>query len=461
MELNPKNTLEDSNKGPLANKESLANQPVNRLFWRYTIPAVAGMLVNGLYSTIDGIFIGQVVGAQGLAAMNLCWPVFGIIIGIGMMIGMGSSAHSAIARGQGDLPRAKAILGNGILLMLLAGLLLTAILFYVGKPSLLLMGATGSVYEMGSDYLFYISLAATMATAGAGLPMMVRNDERPQLATLIISTGAILNIVLDYLFIIVWQQGIAGAAIATIFAQSVTAIWSLFYFFSPKARLRLRLKDLGMRLKDSWHILATGIPSLTMFAYLSFVLAVHNKLFLIYGSVTTLAAFTIVGYIQAVYYMTAEGIANGIQPIVSFNKGANNNSNIHAAIRMGVTAALGLGIGTVIFINLIPEAIAGVFNRDNAQLMSETVFGLRLHLMTMFLDGFIVVAAAYFQSLAKSRTATFITVGNMAVQIPLLIALPPLFGATGVWLAMPISNIFLAAVVVWLLMKDLKERPLH
>lgn len=459
MDLHSSNTMEHTGEGSAGNKESLANQPVNKLFWRYTIPAVAGMLVNGLYATIDGIFIGQVVGAEGLAAMNLCWPVFGIIIGIGMMIGMGSSAHSSIARGQGDLRRARTILGNGVVLMLLAGLLQTLALLYIGDPVLQLMGATGSVFDMGSDYLFYISLAATMATAGAGLPMMVRNDERPQLATLIISTGAVLNIILDYLFIIVWEQGIAGAALATIFAQSVTAIWSLAYFFSPKAKLRLKLQDLGMELKDSWNILATGLPSLTMFAYMSFVLAVHNKLFLIHGSVTTLAAFTIVGYIQAVYYMTAEGIANGIQPIVSFNKGANNNKNIRAAIRMGSTAALGLGIGTVLFINLFPQTIASIFNRDNVQLMSETVLGLRLHLMTMFLDGFIVVAAAYFQSLAKSRTATFITVGNMVVQIPLLLTLPPLFGAIGVWLSMPISNVFLAAAVLWLLLKDLKERP--
>lgn len=469
MKSHSTRTQESSCKGRLAGKEpleespavkqSLANQPVNKLFWRYTIPAVAGMLVNGLYSTIDGIFIGQVVGAEGLGAMNLCWPIFGIIIGIGMMIGMGSSAHSSIARGQGDLAKARSILGNGLMLMLLSGLLQTITLLVVGNRVLELMGATGSVFAMGSDYLFYITLAATMATAGAGLPMMVRNDERPQLATLIISTGAVLNIVLDYLFIIVWKQGIAGAALATIFAQTVTAIWSLAYFFSPQARLRLSLQDLGLHWQDSKNILATGLPSLTMFAYMSFVLAVHNKLFLVYGSVTTLAAFTIVGYIQAVYYMIAEGIANGIQPIISFNKGANNNKNIRAAIRMGSTAALGLGIGTVLFINLFPQAIASIFNRDNTQLMRETVLGLRLHLITMFLDGFIVVVAAYFQSLAKSRTATVITVGNMVVQIPLLLTLPPLFGAIGVWLSMPISNIFLAAAVLWLLMKSLRELP--
>lgn len=440
-------------------KGSLAHQPVNRLFWRYTLPAVAGMLVNGLYSTIDGIFIGQVVGADGLAAMNLSWPLFGIIIGIGMMIGMGSSAHSAIAKGEGSYPKARQILGSGLLLMLLVGLAQTVVLLFSGRTLLEMMGATGNVLEMSEQYLLYISLAATVATAGAGLPMMVRNDERPQLSTLIISTGAITNIALDYLFIIVLQQGVAGAALATIIAQALTALWSLGYFFSAKARLRIHLSDLKLTLQDSFHIIATGLPSLTMFAYMSFVLAVHNKLFLHFGTVTTLAAFTIVGYIQAVYYMVAEGIASGIQPIVSFNRGAGNNFSIRSAVRLGSAVALGLGIGSVALINLFPDTIAWVFNRGNAPLMAETVLGLRLHLMTMFLDGFIVVIAAYFQALAKPRTATFITMGNMVVQIPLLLTLPTLLSVNGVWLSLPISNIFLAAAVLWLLMKDLRERP--
>ena len=163
---------------------------------------------------------------------------------------------------------------------------------------------------------------------GAALPMMVRNDEQPHLATLIMSAGAILNIAFDYLFIVVLKQGVEGAAIATVLAQAITTIVSLVYFFSNRANLKLSINNLKVDLNVYRQIIITGTPSLTMFVYMSFVLAIHNKLFLTYGSMVSLAAFTIVGFIQAIFYMLAEGIAHGIQPLVSFNHGAGNNQNI-------------------------------------------------------------------------------------------------------------------------------------
>ncbi|OED44845.1 hypothetical protein ACH42_06525 [Endozoicomonas sp. (ex Bugula neritina AB1)] len=437
----------------------MANQSVNRMFWRYTIPAIVGMLVNGLYSTIDGIFIGQVVGTEGLAAINLIWPIYGLVVGAGLMIGMGSSALSSIARGEGATEKARIIMGSGIVLVFLTGLLFAVLVLPFTETLIVLMGASEAVLTMAQNYLFYVIAFAVLSIGGAAAPMLVRNDERPQLATIIMSVGAILNIVLDYLFIVVWEQGVSGAAIATVIAQAVTMIWGFGYFFSNKANLQLSLKDLRFNLRLFKGILTTGLPSFIMFAYMSFVLAVHNSLFLIYGSVTTLAAFTIVGYVQAMYYMTAEGIANGIQPIVSYSHGAGNNRNIHATLWLGMKVALGIGLATVAFINLFPETIAYVFNSDDPQLLKETTLGLHLHLMTMFLDGFIVVAAAYFQSVAKTKAATIITMGNILIQAPLLITLPPLFGVTGVWLALPISNIFLAAATLWILLKDLKSRP--
>ncbi len=441
-----------------SNSSSLANQPVKRLFCHYAFPAIAGMLVNGLYSTIDGIFIGQVVGTEGLAAMNLAWPIFGVIIGIGMMIGMGAAAHCSISRGEGKEEQAKTIIGNSLLLIVVISILQTISILLGGRTALTLMGAEGDLLELANSYLTYISFGSVVATAGAALPMVVRNDERPRLATAIIATGALVNIALDYILIMVFSQGVAGAAIATLIAQTITTVWSLAYLFGPKARLRIKPRHIGINFHYYWQILTTGFPSLTMFIYMSFVLAVHNRLFLEYGSVLSLAAFTIVGYIQAVYYMVAEGVANGIQPIVSFNKGSRNNQNIYTAIKLGAGTALVIGLVTVAIINLWPENIASVFDYDNPPLIKETALGLRLHLFTMYLDGFIVVAAAYFQALAKAKTATWITMGNMLVQIPLLIILPEWLGVTGVWLALPLSNIFLALAVMYTLRQDLKRR---
>ena len=195
-----------------------------------------------------------------------------------------------------------------------------------------------------------------------------------------------------------------------------------------------------------------------MFLYFSFVLIIHNRLFSEHGGVVTLAAFAIVGYVQAFYYMFAEGIGHGIQPLVSFNKGAGNGEKIRAALMLAMKVVLGIGIVSLLIINVAPQVIAGIFAGEDQALIEATITGFRLHLFTMFLDGLIVVAAAYFQSLALARLATFISMGNMLVQLPLLAILPNWLGATGVWISMPISNIFLATIVAVLLRKDLHMR---
>ncbi|MGI9279960.1 MAG: MATE family efflux transporter [Endozoicomonas sp.] len=442
-------------------KQSGQPPTIERQFWRYTLPAVAGMLVNGLYATIDGIFIGQYVGANALASMNLVWPIFGLVIGIGLMCGTGSGALYSIFRGESRHEQAQSIFGNAISLMVLLSVGLGLILYHYGDRGLMLMRATDDVLVMGRSYLQVISIGSLAALLGAALPMMIRNDERPHLATIVMVIGALANIALDYLFIVVLQKGVAGAAIATVLAQLATAVIGLIYFFSNKARLRLSLKHLKISLDGYRQIMITGIPSLTMFIYMSFVLAIHNRLFLEFGSVTALAAFTIVGYVQAIFYMLAEGIAHGIQPLVSYNHGAGHQQNIRKALMMGIRWVLVIGISMLLLINLMPETIAQIFNSDDPVLIAETVRGLRLHLFTMFLDGFIVVAAAYFQALAQSRTATLITLGNMGVQIPLLFTLPFIFGVTGVWIALPLSNIFLAAVVAVVLIKDIRRRSIQ
>ncbi|MDD7805456.1 MAG: MATE family efflux transporter [Endozoicomonas sp. (ex Botrylloides leachii)] len=434
------------------NNTSLAEQPVNKLFWHYTLPSVMAMLVNGLYSTIDGIFIGQIVGQQGLAAINLVWPISGFIIGIGLMIGVGASAQHSIFRGKGHDGKAKQMVGNALIILCISSLLLSIIIFISSSSILSLIKAQGSLYAIAASYLHYVGIGTFAALAGAALPMIVRNDERPYLATGIIASGAIINIVLDYIIIARLRQGVPGAAIATIVAQLFTVLWCIVYLFSKKTKLRLKIKDLGFNFYYCQKILKTGLPSLMMSMYLSFVLVVHNRLFLTYGSTVSVAAFAIVGYIQVIYYMVSEGIANGMQPIVSFNMGAKNQKNMHTALQLGVLTVLISGIVIVVLIDLWPDKVASLFIMSNVDLLAETVRGLKLHLATMYLEGFIVVVAAYFQALGNYKTAVCITMGSILLQIPLLMTLPKWLGLNGVWLALPISNVFLtilALVFIW------------
>ena len=439
------------------NAASMKSQPIGKLFWRYTLPAVMGMVVQGVYTLVDAIFIGHAVGAEGLAAVNMAWPIFALIIGLGLMLGIGASALYSIENGAGRPDKAREVLGNVFILLPLISIPLAILMFIYGPDGIALQAATGEVLRHGSEFIQIMAAGSFIAMASVALPMLIRNDEHPGLATGLMCAGAIANIILDWLFVVEMEMGVAGAAIATLIAEAIIVLIGIAHFFSNRANDRLYLKNLTLKFRLSMQTMATGFSSLVMFLYFSFVIIIHNRLFMEYGNVVTLAAFAIIGYLQGFYYMFAEGVGHGIQPLISFNKGAGNNKNIRDTLMLAIKVVVGSCLAAQIFIFVFPETVAYVFT-NNQELIDMTVIGLRLHLFAMFLDGFIMVATSYFQALARARLATFIAIGNMLVQLPLLFFLPKWIGVTGVWIAMPLSNVALSLIVIWLIVQDLKQR---
>ncbi|MDF4653673.1 sodium-coupled multidrug efflux MATE transporter VmrA, partial [Vibrio parahaemolyticus] len=269
--------------------------------------------------------------------------------------------------------------------------------------------------------------------------------------------GAIINIVLDYVFIAWMNWELTGAAIATALAQMVVTVLGVGYFFSSKAKLRLTFRELKVQLDAIPKIVLIGTSSFFMYAYGSTMVALHNALFAQYGSPLLIGAYAILGYIVTVYYLVAEGIANGMQPLVSYNHGARNQDNIRKLLQIAMgTSVLG-GVVFVVLMNLFPYQLVSVFNDADQQLIESAVVGIRLHMFALFLDGFLVVAGAYYQSVNKGSKAMFVTVGNMLIQLPFLFIMPKLLGVTGIWIAFPLSNIALSLVVMSMLWRDIKK----
>ncbi|MGL6258348.1 MATE family efflux transporter [Vibrio sp. WXL210] len=428
-----------------------------RQFWRYTIPTVAAMLVNGLYQVVDGIFIGQYVGADGLAAINVAWPLIGTILGIGMLVGVGTGALVSIRQGEQKMQQAKQLLATGLLLLVMIAPIIATLLHVVGDDFIRLQGAGGRVYQLGWQYVSVLVYACIFSLGSIALPFLLRNDNSPNIATLLMVIGAIANIVFDYLFIAWLGWELRGAAFATALAQLIVTVLGVAYFFSPRATLRLKLSDLKVQWASIPQIAAIGTSSFFMYAYGSMMVAVHNGLFASYGSPVLIGAYAILGYIVTVYYLTAEGIANGMQPLVSYNHGAGNQDNIRTLLKVAMSTAVLLGVLFVVVLNLYPYQFVSIFNDQDQALIDGAVLGIRLHMFALFLDGFLVVAAAYYQAINKGSRAMFVTIGNMAVQLPFLFILPPLLGVTGIWLAFPISNIALSLVVFLMLYKDVKR----
>ncbi|NOH43616.1 MATE family efflux transporter [Vibrio cyclitrophicus] len=430
---------------------------ISRQFWLYTIPTVAAMLVNGLYQVVDGIFIGRYVGADGLAGINVAWPVIGSILGIGMLVGVGTGALVSIHQGEKDTQGAKQILATGLTLLLAITPIVSAVLFLFADNFLFWQGAEGRVYELGLQYL-HILIGASVFTLGSiAMPFLLRNDDSPNLATILMIVGAVINIVLDYLFIALYGWELMGAALATAIAQFVVTALGLAYFFSHRANLRLRWNELRLKLDVIPQIFSIGTSSFFMYAYGSMMVALHNALFSQYGDQLMIGAYAILGYIVTVYYLTAEGIANGMQPLVSYNHGARNQANIRKLLKIAMMSSVLIGVAFVLLLNAFPREFVSVFNSDEPQLVEYTVLGIRLHMFALALDGFLVVAGAYYQAVNKGSKAMFVTIGNMLIQLPFLYIMPKLYGVPGIWIAYPLSNIALSVVVMIMLYKDVKK----
>ncbi|MBW3694212.1 MATE family efflux transporter [Vibrio sp. T187] len=430
---------------------------IYRQFWRYTIPTVAAMLVNGLYQVVDGIFIGRYVGADGLAGINVAWPVIGTILGLGMMIGVGTGALVSIKQGEKKSSEAKQTLATGLLMLVILAPIVATVLWFFSDDFLIMQGAEGRVLELGVQYLDILIVASVFSLGSIAIPFLLRNDDSPNLATILMIVGAVINIALDYVFIALLDWELTGAAIATGIAQMTVTLLGVGYFFSKRAKVRLTRKCLVMRTEFVPTIMTIGISSFFMYAYGSMMVALHNVLFTEYGSTLLIGAYAIIGYIVTVYYLTVEGVANGMQPLVSYNYGAKNSANIRKLLNVAMITSVVGGIVFVVVLNLFPYQAVSVFNSSDTELIERAVIGLRLHMFSLFLDGFLVVAAAYYQSVNKGSKAMFVTIGNMLVQLPFLYILPKIWGITGVWIAYPISNIALSLVVIVMLMKDVNK----
>ncbi|WP_087022337.1 MATE family efflux transporter [Thaumasiovibrio subtropicus] len=428
---------------------------IAKTFWRFAIPSLAAMIVNGLYQVIDGIFVGHYIGFEGLAGINMAWPALGAIMGFGIMIGMGGGTLISIARGEKALDKAKLALSTSIWLIILFGALSMAILQMGGERFLLLQNGEGRPLAYGLDYIGVFSYGAVFSIAACALPTLVRNDDSPKIATALTVISALLNIVLDYLFIGVFQWGLKGAAIATLISQVVVVVLGLGYFLVASQALKLRQAPFSI--KEAWRIVTIGASSLLMFIYFGFIIAFHNSLLMSYGSAVHVGAFAIIGYIATMYYLTAEGIAGGLQPPVSYYLGAQEYVKIEKTVKLAFSVILGAGLLTLAVLNVFPDTIINIFSRGDSALLEAASHGMRLHLSAIFLDGFLFLASIYFMAVDKGGKALVIAAGNMVVQIPFLYALPQWFGIDGVWLAVPLSNVALTLVIAPMLWKDMKS----
>lgn len=430
----------------------LGTAPLSRLFWRYVTPTVAAMLITGIYVTIDGIFVGHVLGQDGMAGLMLAYPICAVLYAVGALIGMGASSLVSFYLGQGNPAKARHIVGNALVMVLLASVLLSFIGIRYGEPMLAWMGAEGEIFSAGLSYLQAYAWLGVFAVLSMAFSSLLRNDGRPGFVTLIMVVGGLLNVLLDYLLMVVFPFGLAGVATATMLSQAVTGLACLWYFFTPRSQLRISWDTLRPDLRLMGETVRLGISSFLMYLYLSVVLALHNKALLAVGTSLHVAAYGVISYTEAFFYLVFEGIAMGIQPIASFNAGAGHWRRVLRIRNLALGVTLGIALCAMFPLYLWPEAAVYLFAGDNATLLPVASLGIWLYFWGLPMEGLLLVGATYFQAINRARIASLLTGGKLVLIGGFLWGFSTLWGVPGVWLALPTCSSLLV-LVMWRAMR--------
>jgi len=437
--------------------KELGAAPVPSLLLRFSLPAIVGMLVNAIYNVVDRIFIGQGVGPLGLAGATIAFPLMLVQMAFAMLIGLGASALVSLRLGEGKRDEAERILGNAAGLLVGISLVLSALGLSFLTPLLRLFGASETVLPYARDYSSVILLGTAFQALGMGMNNFIRGEGNPRTAMATMLLGAVLNTVLDPLFIFVFGMGVKGAAIATVISQAASAAWVLAYYLGGKSHLKLRLANLAPRKAIVLPILAIGVAPFSMQIASSVMNSLMNNQLRRYGGDLAVGAMGILFSVATFFLMPIFGLNQGSQPIVGFNYGAKAYGRVRSAARLAIGAATTFLAAGFALIQLFPGAFVGLFSGSSAELRALGVHAIRIYFLMLPLIGFQVVAASYFQAVGKPRHAMLLSLSRQVlVLIPLILVLPLRFGLEGLWMAPPIADFLSSLLTGFFFLRELR-----
>jgi putative MATE family efflux protein len=439
----------------------LENHSVGSLMWRYFWPSFIGVMANSLYNIIDRIFIGQYVGPEALSGVTAVFPVMVIMMAFGMLIGIGASVRLSLNLGQNNLERAKKVVGNTVVLIILVSGIMTSLGFAIKDPMLRLFGATDTTISYANDYLNYILWGFVLHEFGFSLNALIRAEGNARIAmySMLISAG--INIPLDALFIIHWDMGVTGAAIATIISMASLSLWVFIHFRSKRSVVKLERRYIGVDIDIVLHIISVGLAPFGMEIANSVIQALLNMNLIKYGSDLAVGAMGIIMSVAIIIIMSIVALNMAGQPIIGFNYGARNYGRVRHALEISLIVASAISVLSWVVIEVFPQPVIKLFVKDSPEIMGYGIDGLRTFLFALPVVGFQIVVGNYFQSVGKAGRAVFLSLlRQVIILIPLLLILPHTLGVTGVWISAPIADTvsaIICVIVIGLEWKRLKK----
>ncbi len=439
------------------------NMKISSLFFKQLFPTLLGMISSALFVVIDGIFVGQGIGSNGIAAVNITMPLFMIVTGLGLMFGMGGGILASINISRGKHKVANINVTQSTIAALTVSTLVAVAMMTLTPQLAVLLGSDALLLDQAVEYMFWVGTGMPAAALLASQLFFVRlTNPRFGMWAMIIST--VINIVLDYVFIFVCEWGLFGAAIATVIGEYAGAIMLFIYLCRTKtavrfAKLKLSYKSMKLTLRNIWYMARLGVSTCLSEMTISLMAISGNLVFMHYMGTDGVASFSIICYLFPVIFMVFNSIVQSAQPIISYNYGAAVMDRSNKALRLSLQSAVTFGITITLVFVWFASDIVSLFVPDKTNpAFQYAVSGLPLFATDYIFFGINVIIIGYYASIERVKRALGFTLLRGVLPVGFFILLPLLMGNTGIWLAVAASDITTTIVIIVFFLRDRAKR---
>ena len=449
------------------NNDFLGKDPLGRLLFRLALPTITAQLINMLYNVVDRVYIGHMEGDGDLAltGVGVCMPLIMIISAFAALVAGGGAPRASIFMGQGDRESAERTMGSCFSLQCIISALLTILMLVFHRPLLLAFGASENTITYAAEYMQIYSIGTIFVQLTLGMNAYITAQGFAKMGMLTVIIGAVANIALDPLFIFGFDMGVRGAALATIISQAISCVWVISFLCGKKSILRLKIGTLKIQWRLVLPCIALGSAHFIMQASESVISVCFNSSLLGYGGDIAVGAMTILTSVMQFAMLPLQGLAQGAQPIISYNYGAKNKDRVKGVFRLLLTCSLVYSATVWAAVMLFPRAFASIFTAE-AALLDFTAGALRIYCAVLGIFGIQIACQMTFVSLGKALSSMIVAImRKFVLLLPLIYIVPLFFGegakTTGVYLAEPIADLlavsFTAVLFAFQFKKALKS----
>ncbi len=422
--------------------ENLGTESILKLLAHYSIPAVIATVVNAVYNIVDRIFIGKLAGEGALAGITLAFPIMMFIFSFAGLIGMGTISLMSIRFGEKSVRGASHVFANSLTLI---AIIMTSVIVIMGinlDAVLSLFGAEGKVIEHAHKYMQIILFGSVFQVLGHTLSGAVRTEGHPRLSMIAMSSSAVANIIFDFIFIVIFKMGVSGAALGTVLGQFSGLSILLTFYLKGNSSLRLKIKDFIPDFKVIGKILSIGAASFIGMIGTSVSMTLLSRALAVNGGTAAVASMGAINSLTTLAIMPIFGLQEGMQPIIGYNYGAKKLKRAYKTLKTGIL--ISAAFSTVIFIalELFPRLFLSMFLDTESLTFNIAITGLRISILMLPLICINYMGVTFFQSTGNGKASTLLGMQrNFLFLVPALLILPKLFGLTGVWMSLPVSDL--------------------